>query len=52
MHLTNTLVCFEREYFYHNRRAIAGCFFQFIAEKTDRLKLCDNGETLEEELIF
>ena len=26
-------------------------FFQFIAEKNDRLKLCDSSETLEE-LIF
>ena len=36
--------CFERKYVLQNRRA--------IAEKDDRLKLCDNNETLVEQLIF
>ena len=27
-------------------------FFQFIVEKNDRLKLCDNSETRVEEIIF
>ena len=31
---------------FQNKRAIECFYFQFIAEKNDRLKLCENSETL------
>ena len=52
LNILNINIDIERKHIFQNWKAIYGCFFQFIAEKNDRLKFCDNNETLAKELIF
>ena len=52
IHAVNVLLLsIERKHVFQNRGLILDCFFQLIADKDDKLKLCDNSETLVEELF-
>ena len=45
------LECIERNSFFKIREQFNVFYFQFVTEKNDRLKLCENSETLRYSLL-